>query len=223
MFAVGPLIGEAIGSTNDYRRYVYLSDGGHFENLGLYEAVLRRCHYVVVVDASADPHYMFVDLAGAIRKIRTDLGIPIVFEGPLGDLARVRKHRISQLQTSTINPAHTETHTTALLETKYCALATIRYSAIDAGAPDGQLIYIKPTMRGIEPPDVLQYENSHPHFPHESTLNQFFAESQFESYRMLGLHEGRAILRNPNIAADDDQLTIEHLVDRVRAYLAAPV
>jgi hypothetical protein len=34
--------------------------------------------------------------------------------------------------------------------------------------------------------DVLSYAMSHPTFPHETTSNQFFTESQFESYRMLG-------------------------------------
>jgi hypothetical protein len=49
-FSVGPIIAEAFGLTNNTSPYVYLSDGGHFENLGLYEMVLRRCHYVVVSD-----------------------------------------------------------------------------------------------------------------------------------------------------------------------------
>ena len=43
-FSVGPIIAEAFGVTNDTSPYVYLSDGGHLENLGLYEMVLRRCH-----------------------------------------------------------------------------------------------------------------------------------------------------------------------------------
>ena len=57
--ALGALLGEAFGLTDDENPYVYLSDGGHFENLGLYEMVLRRCHTIVVIDASADPNYEF--------------------------------------------------------------------------------------------------------------------------------------------------------------------
>src|SRR5207249_1842390 len=76
-FSVGPIIAEAFGLTNDTSPYVYLSDGGHFENLGLYEMVLRRCHYIVVSDAGEDPECFFADLGESVRKIRIDLGIPI--------------------------------------------------------------------------------------------------------------------------------------------------
>ena len=76
-YAVGPLFSEAIGNTTDCYQYVNLSDGGHFENLGLYEMVLRRCKFILVVDAGQDFDYVFEDLGNAIRKIRIDLGIPI--------------------------------------------------------------------------------------------------------------------------------------------------
>ena len=62
-------------------RYVYLSDGGHFENLGLYEMVRRRCRLIVVIDAGCDPDFAFEDLGNAVRKIYIDLGIRIQFEG----------------------------------------------------------------------------------------------------------------------------------------------
>jgi hypothetical protein len=75
--SVGPLLSEAFGLTDSCHPYVYLSDGGHFENLGLYEMVLRRCHCILVVDAGCDPQLNFEDLGNAIRKIRIDLGIDI--------------------------------------------------------------------------------------------------------------------------------------------------
>src|SRR5262249_28272278 len=68
-FALVPLVEETFGLTTDERRYVYLSDGGHFENLGLYEMVRRRCRYIVAVDAGCDPDYTFEDLGNAVRKI----------------------------------------------------------------------------------------------------------------------------------------------------------
>src|SRR5262249_20243088 len=71
-----PLVAELTGSSTDTAKWVYLSDGGHFENLALYEMVVRRCHQIVLSDGGADPHYTFEDLGNAIRKIRTDLGIP---------------------------------------------------------------------------------------------------------------------------------------------------
>jgi hypothetical protein len=79
-FKFGPIVQEALSLTNDNSKYVYLSDGGHFENLGLYEMVLRRCKVIVVSDASTDPNYHYDSFGMAIRKIRIDLGIPIEME-----------------------------------------------------------------------------------------------------------------------------------------------
>ena len=74
------LMYEALGLTDSKKPYVYLTDGGHFENLGLYELVQRRCRLIVVSDASCDPDFEFEDLGNAIRKIRIDLGIEILMD-----------------------------------------------------------------------------------------------------------------------------------------------
>ena len=168
-FSVRPIIAEAFGLTDDCNPYVYLSDGGHFENLGLYEMVLRRCHYIVVSDAGQDPVCSFSDLGGAVRKIRIDLGIPIDF-GPMSIFARSNKKSQNTRGRS-------------------CAIGKILYSAVDGpGVEDGVLIYIKPACYGEEPRDIYEYFKSNALFPHESTADQFFSESQFESYRMLGAY-----------------------------------
>jgi hypothetical protein len=128
-FSVGPIIAEAFGLTNDTSPYVYLSDGGHFENLGLYEMVLRRCHYIVVSDAGGDPECSFADLGEAVRKIRIDFGIPIEFDH-MGIYSRTE---IGALK----NPGHN------------CAIGRIRYSVVDGpAAPDGIIVYIKPACYG---------------------------------------------------------------------------
>ena len=155
-----PLLRELFGLTSDRSPYVFLSDGGHFENLGLYEMVRRRCHFIVVSDAGCDPEYTFEDLSNAVRKIRIDFSVPI---------------DISLNEIGTRSASH-------------LAIGRIRYSAVDGAVDDGILLYMKATLSGDEPPDVLNYARSHPAFPHESTSNQFFNEDQFESYRMLGLH-----------------------------------
>jgi len=168
-FSVGPMIAEAFGLTNDASPYVYLSDGGHFENLGLYEMVLRRCHCIVVSDAGQDPECSFADLGEAVRKIRIDFGIPIEF-GPINIYPR------SQIDARKC-PGHR------------CAIGKIHYSAADGPkAPEGILIYIKPACYGDEPRDIYEYFKTNKTFPHESTSDQFFSESQFESYRMLGAY-----------------------------------
>lgn len=165
---VRPLIDEALARTTDQSPFVYLSDGGHFENLGLYEMVRRRCHRILVIDASCDPTFKYDDLENAIRKIRVDFGIPIVFPhglpGPVADEADGRR----------------------------VALGTIQYSKVDGPDTDGQILYVKPILIGDEPLDVLRYAASNSKadspFPHQTTADQFFDEAQFESYRMLGHH-----------------------------------
>jgi glycerophosphoryl diester phosphodiesterase len=51
-------------------------------------------------------------------------------------------------------------------------------------------VYLKPSMTGDEPQDVLEYFRRIRDFPHQTTADQWFDESQFESYRKLGMHIG---------------------------------
>jgi hypothetical protein len=159
--AAALLVREALLRTTDERAYVYLSDGGHFENLALYEMVRRRCRLLVVVDGGCDPDFEYADLGNALRKIRIDLRIPIEFPG--GEVSTLRERR------------------------RRSAVATVRYSAVDGPDTDGVLIYLKPMLLGNEPPDITSYAATCPSFPHQSTADQWFDESQTESYRMLGL------------------------------------
>jgi hypothetical protein len=189
--SVLPFISEAFGNIDDKSPYVYLSDGGHFENLGLYEMVLRRCRFIVVSDASTDPDYAFQSLAMSIRQIRVDLGVPI------------------ELPELSINAPSQD------LKNKYCAIGTIRYSCVDRDPEDyttrdkdfdGVLIYLKPSLIGEEPRDVVNYWQGSNSFPQEVITDQWFSEAQFESYRALGSHMIDTICggesRNPiNLAA----------------------
>ena len=198
---VRPILAEAFGLTDDRNPYVYLSDGGHFENLGLYEMVLRRCHYIVVSDAGQDPACSFSDLGGAVRKIRIDLGIPIDFEGPMSIFSRDEE----------ITPTQ---------QGRCCAIGKIRYSVVDGpGIEDGTLIYIKPACYGEEPRDIYEYFKSNSAFPHESTADQFFSESQFESYRMLGVHTMEQLCpKDP--AAPGEIVDFKNFITKIKKYLA---
>ena len=190
--SVTPVFDEALGLTDDKNKYVYLTDGGHFDNLGLYEMVLRRCHVIVVSDAAADSQYRFGDLGNAIRKIRIDLGVPIEF--------------------TALPIFRSETEETG--KGMYWAVGKIRYSCIDDGAKDGFLLYIKPTVYGREPRDVLEYKKSHPVFPHQSTADQFFDEPQFESYRVLGSY-----IMDQMCGSGHDDLTLNQAISNAVAKL----
>jgi hypothetical protein len=177
--ALRPLFAELLGFTTNQRPFVQLSDGGHFDNLGLYEMVLRRCRFIVVSDAGRDPDSGFEDLGNAIRKIRIDFGISVVFDKPIMIVPR-----------------------TSDKPGLYCAVGRIGYSETDGGAPDrdGVLLYLKPTLGGKNaavPYDIFSYARAVELFPHERTTDQWFDESQFESYRALGVHVLEEITGRP--------------------------
>ncbi|WP_137156022.1 patatin-like phospholipase family protein [Rhizobium sp. FKL33] len=179
--AAFPLILDAFGLTTDSRPNVSLSDGGHFENLGLYEMVRRRCRCILVVDASCDPDFTFSDLGDSIRKIQIDFGVPITFQN-----LQALKPRPAVLGTTVTAPYH--------------AVARIDYGAADGDdAPDGVLVYVKASFHNDnESAGVKAYANAHPAFPHEPTTDQWFTEAQFESYRALGYDIMREVLKtNP--------------------------
>ena len=162
--ALRALIAELTGDTREDSDYVYLSDGGHFENLGLYEMVRRQCKEIVVVDAGCDPKFEYEDLERAIRIIRNDFNAEIeITDLPTAESIKATK--------------------------KHHAFGTIRYRNGKDPAI-GTILYIKPGLDGDEPLDVDRYAarsiaKGEP-FPHQSTADQFFDEPQFESYRALG-------------------------------------
>jgi hypothetical protein len=184
-FSALVLLAEAFGWTDSTHPYISVSDGGHFEDLGLYEMVRRRCRFILVSDAGADPDYGFKDLGNAIRKIRIDFGIPIVFTD--------RVYIFPKKDASD--------------EGRYCAVAEIQYRAVDgAEARHGTLIYIKPSICRLPSPtpfDVANYARFSRDFPHETTADQWFSETQFESYRALGEDAIRAMAGGSCASLDD--------------------
>lgn len=172
--SLSAILRELGGATDDRGRDIYLSDGGHFENLGLYEMVRRRCRYIVVSDAGADPDCAFEDLGGAVRKVKIDFDVDIAFEAlefsPRGkEIACQRAFALGTIE-----------------------YPEARYSGSGPEEPEarkartGRILYIKPSYFGQLPVDVRSYAEVSKSFPHESTGDQFFSESQFESYRRLG-------------------------------------
>lgn len=163
---------EAISKCDINSEAVYITDGGHFENLGVYEMIRRRCKLIVAVDAGCDPHYRFADLINLQSKVRTDFGVQIEIAGDdLRDFAA---------GADGISKSH-------------IAVWSIIYRRDENGEPAerGKLIYCKSSLTGDEDADLLDYRKRAPSFPHLSTINQWFAESTFEAYRALGLHIGR--------------------------------
>jgi hypothetical protein len=130
----------------------------------------------VACDAGADPDYAFDDLGNAIRKCREDIGVEI------------------EVDTTTLIPKRSGANGDKKLTAQHCVLGTIHYDMADPVDPadptggKGVFVYIKASLTGNEPADVLNYQTCHATFPHQSTVDQWFSESQFESYRRLGQH-----------------------------------
>jgi hypothetical protein len=198
-FSARVIFAEALGFTDCSHPYVNLSDGGHFENLGLYEMVRRRCRFIIVCDGGGDPDYAFSDLGNAIRKVRIDLGIPIDFDDRIHIYPKAAARK-------TIRP-----------DARYSAIGRIRYDQVDgAGAPDGTLVYVKPAICGTEPYDVTNYATASSTFPNESTVDQWFDETQFESYRALGKAE---LLK---MAGPGPLPDLAAFLQRVKTYVGPP-
>lgn len=162
-FGLLTMLQELANMTTATGRWIYLSDGGHFDNLGLYEMVRRRCRFIVVSDAGCDPDAALADLGNAVRKSYIDFGVRIRFDS-LDVTAGARPPQ----------------------EGTFAWIGTIWYP----GSPEpGWLLYLRPTYQGTETPDIRSYAEANPTFPDESTSEQWFGESQFEAYRALGAHE----------------------------------
>ncbi len=164
---------------NEESRFIQLSDGGHFENLAVYELLRRQCKFIVCCDAEQDNDFKFEGLGNLLEKARVDFGTEI---------------RISD---------------TALQQLKYSIdlqgqinYAKSGYLLADIDYPNGvkgHFLYIKTTLIENLPADLMAYKSTQPDFPDESTLDQFFDEKQMEAYRLLGMQIAQDALIDPRI------------------------
>ena len=170
------LVREFLSQTNDLSDYCYLTDGGHFDNTGLYSLIERGCRFVVLVDCGADPSPpCFQDLGEAIRRCRIDFGTEIDLnldpfiksDGPASCFA-VGKIKFSQEHLHSL------------------AAGNGTYGQHLQADQHGIIVYFKPSVIGNATADVRQYAIENTFFPQQPTTNQWFGEAQFESYRRLG-------------------------------------
>jgi hypothetical protein len=156
------LLREFAGAIKADSQFVYLSDGGHFENTATYELIRRRVPLIVMSDCGADPLYEFSDFANLVRLAKADFGVPIDVDfSPL----RPNSEGISAAQ---------------------AVVGVVRYSVANAKDRDGVIIILKPTLAERSSEDTLQYRHVDPTFPQQTTSDQWYSEAQFESYRKLG-------------------------------------
>lgn len=165
---------ELTGWMHERSAYLNVSDGGHVENLGIYELLRRRCKFIIAIDGEADPARSFGGLLTLTQYANTDLGVQI--EPDLADL---------QPNPDGFGRAH-------------FTLADIHYP--DDGR--GLLLYLKSSLTGNESEFLKRYRRENPDFPHQSTAQQLFGEAQFEAYRALGEHIAEDLFRS-DLVGDD--------------------
>jgi hypothetical protein len=162
------LVQEMFGLANERRPYLNVSDGGHIENLGVYELLRRRCKYIVAIDGEQDPKMTFQGLATLQRLASIDLGVKI-------DIG------VDALRLSDKGLSHS-----------HFAFCRIHYPRDERDGAEnyGYMLYLKLSLTGNEGEFIRRYRLDEPDFPHHSTADQFFTEAQFEAYRSLGEHVG---------------------------------
>ena len=178
---VGPayLFRELLGKPDAKHHFVDLSDGGHIENLGVYELLRRQCRLIIAGDGEADKQLTFQGLSEVIRMAQIDMGIKIDMQG-LDEIRRGEQHhaigtihygggrigKLIYLKSSLLG----DNNLKATLSKKQYTTSPER---------DDNLMYNDNAY-------IAHYKANNPDFPHQSTADQFFDEAQFECYRALG-------------------------------------
>lgn len=176
---------------DEHQPQLNLSDGGHIENLALYELLRRRCRYIIAIDGECDPLHHFGGLLTLTRMADIDLGVKILHE--LGDLRlNERSETRSHFIVARIVYPDTEVH--------------------------GLLLYAKLSMTGNESEFLRNFRREFPDFPHQSTAQQLFTEAQFEAYRALGEHVGSELFA-PSLLGDQPVRSVKEWMGRLSTRL----
>lgn len=188
------LLREFSSETNDVSDYCYLTDGGHFDNLGLYSLVERGCRYIVVADCGADPEPCFTDLGNTIRRCRIDFRADI-------------RLNITPFKKLTENRAANHYIEGEIVYSKEHVKKLGWSGDVEReAARTGKIIFFKPSLladkKADETADVRQYSIQNNDFPQQTTAKQWFDEAQFESYRQLGMICGISALKELSAATE---------------------
>jgi len=165
--------------------HLFVTDGGHYENLGIDPLLDRRCRLIVAADAGADPDFLYVDLANLF--------------------AIARRKGIRFVQFNATAPDADEDITLESVQQQFRAgdhLALWKMQYPDTDRRPGLCVYIKSSVPAPQPFAAGQYKLCHEEFPHDSTINQFFQEEQFEVYRSLGYLLAKNMLERMQFKAE---------------------
>ena len=164
--------------------FLELTDGGHFENLGIYELVRRKLDVIMIVDGEEDPKISLTALVSAARRIEQDFGARIaLFQGR-------GPERLVMYPGEKGYP----------LDVRYAQAPFLVGEVIYNDGRRASLIYIKATLIKEIDFTTAGYLASNPTFPHQTTADQFFDPDQFDAYRSLGYQSARHMIESLDLA-----------------------
>ncbi|HUQ69911.1 MAG TPA: hypothetical protein VM165_10330, partial [Planctomycetaceae bacterium] len=195
------------------REFLLVTDGGHCENLGLEALLERRCDFIFVSDAGADPLHTFDDFARLRRRYEAETGVRFVecqddqrslqplWELPCRGLSEESGRKIQELKKladglKTLSKAGQQDKPLSHdRPPRHFFVGKIIYprTTDHPAAKEGWLVYIKPCLTGDENLIVQNFAANNDLFPHEPTTDQAFSYEQFEAYRVLGCHTGEDV------------------------------
>jgi hypothetical protein len=195
------LIREMLGiAMSEKEAWINLSDGGHIENMAIYELLRRRCKFIVSIDGEADPQSMFHGHLTLVRHAQIDFGIRI--EPDLTDLRPDLTSKFSQ---------------------SHSMMCRVHYPKA-GGQPAGMglILYLKLSVTGNELELIKRYRALNPDFPHQTTLDQFFDEEQLEAYRQLGVHVAEGLFSPALVGSGPAPGTMKDWFKRLARNLLLP-
>ena len=165
-----------LGLMRESSSTIYVTGGGHIENLGIYELLRRRCQVIIAVDAEADPEMSFHSFVALQRYASIDLDVLIDLPwDQIRDATRPASKKIAK--SGRLSPK-------AARHGPHCAVGEISYPE----GRKGTLLYVKSSITGDENDYIIDYKRRFPNYPHETTADRLFSDEQFEVYRALGFH-----------------------------------
>lgn len=188
------LIREVFGAYPWDGQMLLLTDGGHYENLGLVELLRRAPSVVFCFDASGGASVNASALGPAISLAYEELGVKIRFDrlspDPRDDPASLVPGSADPGAGQRADPV------AARLARSSVLVATIEYPECrPPGAPaEGRLYLGRAGLTPDTPWEVRAYASRHSTFPNDSTGDQWFDQEQFDAYHALGRHVGEAVI-----------------------------
>jgi patatin-like phospholipase len=170
------LFKEMLGRHRGDDLFVYVTDGGHWENLGLVELLRRGCTEIYSFDAAGDDIRSFFTLGEAIALARTELGVEIDID----------PERLEPLKKDDADPREHRSMADHVI-------GRFRYP----NGVVGRLLYCKAAVTEDAPWDVKAYGERTPAFPSHGTVDQFYSDERFEAYRALGFHTVKTAIADP--------------------------